>query len=192
MATFLHVYTDPFDPAGVVGCIIGDDDFGNPAAGGSQILDLNIAAGQVLVVVPSTFAANANIGAYTIDVFTQPIPGCGNAAVEAGEECDDGNLANGDGCDSACSLERFDVTMAVARRIAADSEEPSASPSDAGSVLAVTGDGTQRPGLRRRGRHLRQLFRSSTACGAPASSLTMTRLQPLLAPLLPGPPGRLT
>jgi cysteine-rich repeat protein len=27
---------------------------------------------------------------------------CGNGCVEAGEECDDGNLTNGDGCDSLC------------------------------------------------------------------------------------------
>jgi cysteine-rich repeat protein len=30
---------------------------------------------------------------------------CGNGVVEAGEECDDGNTANGDGCSSTCQLE---------------------------------------------------------------------------------------
>lgn len=30
---------------------------------------------------------------------------CGNNAIEAGEECDDGNMANGDGCDSTCQEE---------------------------------------------------------------------------------------
>ncbi|HEU4382488.1 MAG TPA: hypothetical protein VFR85_03205, partial [Anaeromyxobacteraceae bacterium] len=30
---------------------------------------------------------------------------CGNGQVEAGEGCDDGNLTNGDGCSSACSVE---------------------------------------------------------------------------------------
>lgn len=30
-------------------------------------------------------------------------PACGNGCVEAGEECDDGNLINGDGCESNCT-----------------------------------------------------------------------------------------
>jgi cysteine-rich repeat protein len=29
-------------------------------------------------------------------------PGCGNGVVEGGEQCDDGNLANGDRCTSLC------------------------------------------------------------------------------------------
>ncbi|HEX2691244.1 MAG TPA: hypothetical protein VHN14_31745 [Kofleriaceae bacterium] len=32
-------------------------------------------------------------------------PVCGNAAVEAGEQCDDGNTTSGDGCSSSCQLE---------------------------------------------------------------------------------------
>jgi cysteine-rich repeat protein len=31
--------------------------------------------------------------------------GCGNAVREAGEACDDGNVTNGDGCDSECDVE---------------------------------------------------------------------------------------
>ena len=30
---------------------------------------------------------------------------CGNGSIEAGEDCDDGNQANGDGCTSACKVE---------------------------------------------------------------------------------------
>ena len=32
-------------------------------------------------------------------------PRCGNRKIEAGEACDDGNMASGDGCDSACQVE---------------------------------------------------------------------------------------
>ena len=32
-------------------------------------------------------------------------PRCGNGLVEAGEACDDGNMASGDGCDSLCQIE---------------------------------------------------------------------------------------
>lgn len=33
------------------------------------------------------------------------ISGCGNARLDRGEACDDGNTANGDGCSSACTVE---------------------------------------------------------------------------------------
>jgi len=35
----------------------------------------------------------------------QAIPVCGNAVPEQGEECDDGNRINGDGCSDACEIE---------------------------------------------------------------------------------------
>jgi cysteine-rich repeat protein len=34
---------------------------------------------------------------------------CGNNIIEAGEECDDGNTANGDGCSSTCQTEEEEV-----------------------------------------------------------------------------------
>lgn len=36
---------------------------------------------------------------------TPTAAGCGNGTIDAGEECDDGNLENNDGCDSGCTLE---------------------------------------------------------------------------------------
>ena len=36
---------------------------------------------------------------------TPPEPVCGNNILESGEACDDGNLVNGDGCDSNCNIE---------------------------------------------------------------------------------------
>ncbi len=35
----------------------------------------------------------------------QSVPQCGNGILEEGEQCDDGNLINGDGCSSSCQLE---------------------------------------------------------------------------------------
>lgn len=35
----------------------------------------------------------------------QTTPVCGNGTVESGEECDDGNTKNGDGCSSSCKTE---------------------------------------------------------------------------------------
>ncbi len=36
-------------------------------------------------------------------------PACGNGEMEFGEECDDGNVDNGDGCDAECSIEMRDL-----------------------------------------------------------------------------------
>jgi uncharacterized repeat protein (TIGR01451 family) len=35
-----------------------------------------------------------------------PVPVCGNGTLEDGEECDDGNSADGDGCSVACTIEQ--------------------------------------------------------------------------------------
>jgi cysteine-rich repeat protein len=41
---------------------------------------------------------------YVLDVEVSP-PGCGDDLVTAGEECDDGNTASGDGCSDTCQFE---------------------------------------------------------------------------------------
>ena len=42
---------------------------------------------------------------YVQDRVACPLSVCGNGMHEAGEACDDGNVASGDGCDSGCNLE---------------------------------------------------------------------------------------
>lgn len=37
--------------------------------------------------------------------FNNPV--CGNSSIETGEQCDDGNTTNGDGCSSTCQLEGY-------------------------------------------------------------------------------------
>ena len=37
--------------------------------------------------------------------LSEALPVCGNGILESGEECDDGNLAGGDGCSDACGIE---------------------------------------------------------------------------------------
>lgn len=59
--------------------------------------------------VPGTDGANAtcshSLTCANCDEANQVCPVCGNSVIEAGEECDDGNTAGGDGCSSTCTIE---------------------------------------------------------------------------------------
>lgn len=51
-------------------------------------------------------------GVYKIVAGTTVNPVCGNEVLELGEECDDGNTINGDGCSSVCDIESTSATGA--------------------------------------------------------------------------------
>jgi len=57
---------------------------------------------------------------------------CGNGSAEAPEQCDDGNLLDGDGCSAACSLEPSHQVVATGQTTCSNS---------AGSVIACAGTG---------------------------------------------------
>ena len=84
----------------------------DPAAWESTRLEANIAAmgltnGGTLYLRWSTDDASGtqNRDQVAFDDITIRMAGCGNGAVVSGEECDDGNDDDGDGCDSACDEE---------------------------------------------------------------------------------------
>lgn len=58
-------------------------------------------------------------GIYELAV-TAIAPGCGNRIVEAGERCDDGNTATGDGCDASCSFELASTVTATGAAASTD------------------------------------------------------------------------
>lgn len=69
---------------------------------------------------------NAHIGTcsntnYPIKVYCSSASGgapvCGNGVLEASEQCDDGNTANGDGCSSTCTNETSTCPDPVARMV---------------------------------------------------------------------------
>ena len=49
--------------------------------------------------------ATSNAGLYSLNATLTPAA-CGNDLVDGGEECDDGNTVDGDGCSSTCTVER--------------------------------------------------------------------------------------
>lgn len=65
--------------------------------------------GQVRVRYRLTTDRGLELGGWTIDDFclygvdTMAAPVCGNGVLETGEICDDGNTADGDGCQSSCT-----------------------------------------------------------------------------------------
>lgn len=65
--------------------------------------------GSTLPSFPGTVGPDLTFNG-ALDTFVAKIgsgsaPVCGNGAVQVGEECDDGNTANGDGCSSTCTNE---------------------------------------------------------------------------------------
>lgn len=98
------------------GSVLANGRFGNliidgngQAIGACQIVDPRIApgarelsAGTYYVRVSAGPITNApKIGDYTLQVTTGE-RGCGNAIIETGEQCDDGNTQDGDTCSSMC------------------------------------------------------------------------------------------
>lgn len=70
--------------------------------------------------------------------------GCGNGAVEAGEECDDGNGASNDGCSSSCQAEGLGCQSAIQVGLAVGQQQ-TFELSNAGGSLASTCE-TEGPG----------------------------------------------
>ena len=84
--------------------------FGDSLAGFSVIDDTSITAvspgvegpDDVQVRVASIGGTSATVPA---DRFMYVAPTCGNGVIDPGEQCDDGNTFNGDGCSAQCTIE---------------------------------------------------------------------------------------
>jgi len=84
--------------------------FGDTPAGFTVNDDTSISAVSPGVEGPDTVNVRVvSIGgtspASAADVFTYVAPTCGNGRLDPGEQCDDGNTFNGDGCSAACTIE---------------------------------------------------------------------------------------
>lgn len=66
----------------------------------------NLAAGTYYVRVEENGNDNTSLP-YVLQVDVRP-PACGDTFLQMGEECDDGNTVDGDGCDATCVIEYCD------------------------------------------------------------------------------------
>jgi cysteine-rich repeat protein len=73
------------------------------AGDGGEQVTFAVAQGQdYFLIVDGTMTTE--FGTFQLDVLIEP-PGCGDNLVSAGEQCDDGNTAAGDGCGAGCLIE---------------------------------------------------------------------------------------
>lgn len=70
----------------------------------SLVSDFVLAPGVTVYARVIDFQDNSAIPSYHVNVRFDPII-CGNGSGEVGEQCDDGNNANGDGCSATCTIE---------------------------------------------------------------------------------------
>jgi cysteine-rich repeat protein len=84
----------------VNGIALGTDDNSGPG-NCAQVQIIGLTGGDYFVEVK---AAAAQQFSYALTIQVQVVI-CGNGTKEPGEQCDDGNLASGDGCSSLCKIE---------------------------------------------------------------------------------------
>jgi cysteine-rich repeat protein len=92
--SFLTVYD-------VNGVALGSDDNSGPG-NCAQLQVIGLTAGDYFVEVKA--GANTPVFSYALTIQLQIVI-CGNGTKEPGEQCDDGNVVNGDGCSSTCHFE---------------------------------------------------------------------------------------
>ncbi|MBI2376998.1 MAG: DUF4215 domain-containing protein [Deltaproteobacteria bacterium] len=109
VATFENATTGLCDIADTVisvydsfGNLIGQDDEGG-VNHCSMLPGMELAAGTYFLGI-TAWPGSGVIPTYDV-VIQGSTPACGDGFVGAGEQCDDGNTADGDGCSSTCSIE---------------------------------------------------------------------------------------
>ena len=69
-----------------------------------EVSEHPLAPGETVYVRVIDYLDNTVINDYLLDIQIDPVI-CGDGAAGPGEQCDDGNVANGDGCSSTCTIE---------------------------------------------------------------------------------------
>ncbi len=112
-------------------------------------LDAALASGAVQLRFALTSDGGLQFGGWTIDslcVVEVVESFCGDGTVDSGEECDDENTEDGDGCDASCELEDPDPTAGTTDADTSGDGTGSATFTTGadGTVTGGTADGTDR------------------------------------------------
>jgi cysteine-rich repeat protein len=104
---------------------------------GEQSLEVYLPSPMVVHLTLSSYAyGNAASRDQAVYIQNECItdPVCGNSSVESGEECDDGNKTDGDGCSSGCMLETVSTvnptTAPTVNPTVAPTVNPTVAPTD--------------------------------------------------------------
>lgn len=90
------------------GAVLGSDD--SDGLSSCSLINPNVDAWATLTagtyyLTVQDDGRNSVVGPYFLDMFATPVGACGNFVAEATEQCDDGNVVGGDGCDANCQIE---------------------------------------------------------------------------------------
>lgn len=129
-------------PAGApIDCDDDDDDSTNLCGGGLEsVLVIPVTLGDQLKIRVGLFSATSTAGLDTLRIGCQT-PACGNGTVEIGEECDDSNLIDGDGCDSNCTLTGCGNGILTAPEVCDDGNLTSGDGCDSNCTPTACGNG---------------------------------------------------
>eukprot|EP00998_Keelungia_sp_KM082_P008820 NODE_4_length_4662_cov_63.651378_g3_i0.p1 GENE.NODE_4_length_4662_cov_63.651378_g3_i0~~NODE_4_length_4662_cov_63.651378_g3_i0.p1 ORF type:complete len:1226 (+),score=432.43 NODE_4_length_4662_cov_63.651378_g3_i0:260-3679(+) len=99
---------DAFDPSGACPVcnvpVVTDGYDASNCADGSTEADCVLACATGYAGTPTATCAIGGTGTFVFDGCVEEDP-CGDGTLDQGEECDDGNTADGDCCSSTCTLE---------------------------------------------------------------------------------------
>jgi cysteine-rich repeat protein len=77
---------------------------GSTGTGATETVEFDAPTGSLFYIAYDLFGSTASTSDFTLDVTCTPIV-CGDGVIGSTEQCDDGNAADGDGCDSMCVVE---------------------------------------------------------------------------------------
>jgi cysteine-rich repeat protein len=79
--------------------------FADVPANAGGLMEYEVRVARVEHLIDGVFPEDAHRGSFFVEIAAEPEPACGDGEVNEGEDCDDGNTADGDGCSSACKWE---------------------------------------------------------------------------------------
>ena len=128
-----------------------DQQFGNDGVASNRLSSYDMANALVTQADNKVVAAGLKTrpeGRGFVAVIARFVDGqCGNGSLEAGEDCDDGNVVNGDGCDANCTVTRCGNAVTSGTEECDDGNQQNDDACKNNCTLNVCGDGVVRTGV---------------------------------------------